>query len=349
MTELTTARPEVLSKFCAQVLEKMGLSAEDAAIAADVMVTADLRGVETHGVMRMSYYTVKLKMGLVDPKAVMEVVRESPGTALIDGHNALGQVTAHRAMELCIKKARETGVAWVSVRHGNHFGTCAQYSMMALPNDMIGFAVTNASPKLAPTGSIDPILGNNPWSFAIPAGEELPVVLDLANSLVAAGKIRMAQKQGKLIPEGWALTRDGEPTTDPTLALKGILLAIGGYKGYGITVVMDLISGVLANSSYGPRVHSVDDNSGVAGVGHSFMALSVSCFDEVDVFKSRMDGYIREIKGTRKAKGVDEIYLPGEIEYRKMQQRLKDGVPLPPKVVEELRGYSTEFGVPLDL
>lgn len=344
-----TARPEVLSDFCAKVLEHLGLRAEDAKIAADVMVTADLRGVDTHGVMRMSYYTVKLKMGLVDPKAQMKVVRESAGTALIDAQNALGQVTATRAMELCVKKARESGVGWVSVRHGNHFGTCAQYSMMALPHDMIGFAVTNASPKLAPTGSIDPMLGNNPWSFAIPAGEELPVVLDLANSLVAAGKIRMAQKQGQSIPEGWALTREGEPTTDPTLALKGILLAIGGYKGYGITVVMDMISGVLADSSFGPRVHSVDDNSGVAGVGHSFMALSIDCFDDVPVFKARMDSYIREIKGTRKAKGVDEVYLPGELEHRKMQQRLKEGVPLPPKVVEELRGYSSEFGIPLDL
>ena len=349
MADPITANHELLSKFCARVLERLGLSGDDAAIAADNMVTANLRGVDTHGVMRMSYYTAKLKAGSINTSANLKPIKESAATALIDGQNGLGQVVAYRAMEVAIKKARETGVAWVSVRNSNHFGTCAHYSMMALPNDMIGFSTTNASPKLAPTGGIDPLFGNNPWSFAVPAGEELPVVLDLANSVVAAGRIRMAQKEGRPIPEGWALTRDGEPTTDPTQALKGILLAIGGYKGYGITLMMDFLTGVLANSAYGPRVHGVDDAADVAGVGHSFMVLSVSSFDDVPAFKARVDSYIREIKGSRKAKGTDEIFLPGELEYRKMRQRMKDGIPLQPKIVEDLRGYGEEFGIPFEV
>lgn len=343
------ANHEELLAFCGRVLAGAGVPEPEARVMADTLVSANLRGVDTHGVMRLAWYTASLRNGVVQPTLRLETVRETVSTALLDAHQGLGQVAGHRAMELAIAKARQTGVAWVTVRNSNHFGAAAYYSMMALPHDMIGFVTTNASPRLAPTGGIDRLFGNNPWSYSIPAGSRLPVVLDLANSVVAAGKIRIALKEGKTIPEGWALTEEGEPTTDPKAALDGILLAIGGYKGYGITLVMDLITGVLANSAYGPRVHSMDEVTEVSGVGHTFMALDISAFDDVAAFKARVDGYIEEIKASKKAKGVQEILLPGEPEFRRERERREKGIPLGPKAAEELRNLGREMGIPISL
>jgi len=344
-----TARAEVLKEFCTRVLQKLGVPDADAEITADSLVTANLRGVDTHGVMRMTFYTAKLKNGVMKPVVDLTPVKETAATALLDGHHGIGQVVSYRAMQVAIGKAREAGVAWVSVRNSNHLGACAYYSMMALPHDMIGIVLTNASPRLAPTGGIDRLLGNNPWSVAVPAGRHLPVVLDMANSVVAAGKIRIFQKEGKPIPEGWALDAEGVPTTDPAKALKGILLAIGGYKGYGITLMVDLLTGVLADSAYGPRVKGMEVADEVARVAHSFLALDLSAFGDVKSFKERMDSYIEEIKGSRKAKGADAIYLPGELEFIRERERREKGIPLQAKVVEELMALGREYGVPLEL
>jgi LDH2 family malate/lactate/ureidoglycolate dehydrogenase len=343
------AKPEQLKDFCARVLRKLGVPGAEAEITADSLVVANLRGVDTHGVMRMTYYTAKLRSGVMKPEVDLTPIRETLATALLDGHDGIGQVISYRAMQIAIRKAREAGVAYVSVRNSNHLGACAYYSMMALPHDMIGFVFTNASPRLAPTGGVDRLFGNNPWSIAVPAGRHLPVVLDMANSVVAAGKIRILQKEGKPVPEGWALDAEGVPTTDPEKALKGILLAIGGYKGYGITLMVDLLTGVLADSSYGPRVKGMDAGDEVAHVAHSFMALDLSAFDDVAAFKARMDSYIEEIKGSRKAKGNDTIYLPGELEFLREQERRETGIPLQAKVAEELRAIGKEYGVPLEL
>ena len=343
------ARAELLQDFCARVFQKLGVPREDAEIAADTLVTANLRGVDTHGVMRITFYSAKLKEGGIKPKVDLTPVRETAATALLDGQDGIGQVISYRAMQMAIRKAREAGVAYVAVRHSNHLGACAYYSMMALPHDMIGFCLTNASPRLAPTGGVERLFGNNPWSIAVPAGRRLPVVLDMANSVVAAGKIRIAQKEGKRIPEGWALNRYGEPTTDPEEALQGILLAIGGYKGYGITLMVDLLTGVLSNSNYGPRVRGMENSTEPAGTSHAFMALDISAFDDVAEFKARMDAYIEEIKNSRKARGAEVIYLPGEPEFIKERERREKGIPLQAKVAEDLRNVGREFGVPIDL
>ncbi|MHB0871537.1 MAG: Ldh family oxidoreductase [Chloroflexota bacterium] len=342
------ARHDRLKGFCSDVLQELGLPRDDAEVTADTLVTANLRGVDTHGVMRMTYYTAKLKAGAIQTRVDLTPTRETIATALLDAHNGIGQVVSYRAMQLAIRKAREAGIAYVAVKNSNHFGACAYYSMMALPHDMIGIALTNASPRLAPTGGTDRLFGNNPWSIAVPAGRRHPVVLDMANSVVAAGKIRICQKEGKPIPDGWALDRDGAPTTDPEAALKGILLAIGGYKGYGITLMVDLLTGVLADSACGPRVKGME-SSEVAGIGHAFMALDLSAFDEVAAFKARMDAYIEEIKSSRKAKGSEVIYLPGEPEYLRTRERMEKGIPLQPKVAEDLRAIGREYGVPIDL
>ncbi len=260
------ASPKGLKEFCTQLLQKLGVPHQEAEVTADTLVSANLRGVDTHGVMRMTYYTAKLRSGVIKPKVDLTPIRETIATALLDGHDGIGQVISHRAMQIAIRKAKEAGIAYVSVRNSNHLGACAYYSMMALPHDMIGFVFTNASPRLAPTGGTERLFGNNPWSIAVPAGRQLPVVLDMANSVVAAGKIRVLQKEGKPIPEGWALDVDGVPTTDPEKALKGILLAIGGYKGYGITLIVDLLTGVLADSAYGPRVKGMEAENEVAHI-----------------------------------------------------------------------------------
>ncbi len=339
---------ETLKRFCTQVFERFKVPREDAEIAGDALVMANLRGVDTHGVMRMAFYTAKLREGFMNPKVALSTLKETPATALIDGRNGIGQVVAYRAMQMAICKAEAAGVSYVTVRNSNHFGTCAHYAMMGLKQNMIGIVATNGQAHLAPTGGAEKLFGNNPWSIAVPAENRLPVVLDMANSVAAMGKVRMAVKEGKAaIPGDWALNKDGEPTTNPQEALSGILLPVGGYKGYGITLMMDLLTGVLANSAFGPRVKGTDTVSGIAGVGHAFMAVNIAAFDDVVAFKKRMDDYIDEIKGVRKAKGTNTIYLPGEIEFMKERERREKGIPLPFKVIEELSAIGKENGVSL--
>lgn len=342
------ARHDRLERFCTEILHKLAVPLEEAEITAGSLVTANLRGVDTHGVIRLPLYAARLRRGAMTPSATLTTERETVATALLDGHNGIGQVISCRAMEIAIRKAREAGVSYVAVKHSNHFGAAAYYPMMALEHDMIGLAFTNASPRLAPTGGIVKLLGNNPLCVAVPAGRRPPVVLDMANSVVAAGKIRVLQKEGKPIPEGWALNEQGEPTTDPAEALKGILLAIGGYKGYGITFAVDLLTGVLADSSYGPRVKVIDNDVDPAGTAHSFMAIALSAFTEVAAFKARMDAYIDEIKSSKKAKGSDVIYVAGEPEHLKMEERMANGIPLQAKVAAELSALGKDLGIPAE-
>jgi LDH2 family malate/lactate/ureidoglycolate dehydrogenase len=343
------ARHDHLKTFCTQILQKLGVPSEDAEITAETMVAANLRGVDTHGVLRLPLYAARLKGGAMSPSLSLTTERETAATALLNGHDGVGQVISYRAMEIAIRKAKMAGVSYVAVSHSNHFGAAAYYPMMALEHDMIGLALTNASPRLAPTGGVEKLFGNNPWCVAVPAGKRPPVVLDMANSVVAAGKIRILQKEGKSVPEGWALNVHGEPTTDPTEALKGILLAIGGYKGYGITLMVDLLTGVLTDSNYGPRVKVIDQAVEPAGTAHSFMAIALTAFSDVAAFKARMDAYIDEIKSSKKARGSEVIYVPGEPEHLRVQERTKSGIPLQVKVAEELRALGKDLGVPIDL
>jgi LDH2 family malate/lactate/ureidoglycolate dehydrogenase len=349
MSTRVMARHDQLEIFCTRVLEKLGVPREEAEITARTLVTANLRGVDTHGVLRLPLYTARLKGGALNPSLNLTTEKETIATALLNGHDGIGQVISYRAMQIAIRKAKEAGVSYVAVRNSNHFGAGAYYPMMALEHDMIGLTFSNASPRLAPTGGVDRLFGNNPWSIAVPAGQRLPVVLDMANSVVAAGKIRILQKEGKPIPEGWALNRYGEPTTDPDEALKGILLAIGGYKGYGITLMMDLLTGVLADSNYGPRVKSLDQGIEPSRTAHSFMAIDLAAFTDAAAFKARMDAYIDEIKSSAKARGSEAIYVPGELEFLRVQERIEQGVPLQAKVAEELRAIANDVGVPLEL
>ncbi len=218
----------------------------------DSMIEANLRGVDTHGITRMlCVYVERIQKGVMSAKSNLDVVRERTSTALIDCHNSIGQVGADRAMRMTIEKARKTGVAFSAVSHSNHYGMAAYWAMMALPHGMIGFSSTNAPAAMAPTGGRTAMFGTNPFAVAIPAGRELPVVLDLATTVVARGRINLYAKQDKPLEPGWAFDERGVPTTDPHTALKGLLAPIGGYKGYGITLAMDFLCGMLTGSNYG--------------------------------------------------------------------------------------------------
>jgi LDH2 family malate/lactate/ureidoglycolate dehydrogenase len=257
-------------------------------------------------------------------------------------------VIGTRAMEIAIEKARRCGSAFVGVCHSNHFGTCAYYSMMALDHDMIGMCVTNGPAAMAPWGGRERILSTSPISYAVPAGEERAFVLDLATSVVARGRIVLYAKQNLPIPEGWAVDEEGRPTTDASAALRGLLAPMGGYKGYGLSLAVDLLSGVLTGANFGKHFDGTlfDYDRPPADVGSLFAAIDIDAFMDVGRFKARMDQALREIKHSPRAEGVERIYIPGEIEAECAERRRREGIPIPDEVVREFVELGDELGVP---
>lgn len=339
--------PSRLKEFCSGILQKMEIPAKEANLIAGSLVRANLRGVDSHGVIRMRIYVERLKKGLVNPRPKIAILRETPAMAVVDGDNGSGQVVAARAMELAMTKARESGVGLVGIRNSTHFGAAAFFTMMALKKEMIGVAISNASATMAPWGGRSPYFGTNPISVAVPAGKELPIVLDMAASVAALGKIILAAKKGESVPAGWAIDSDGEVTTDASKALKGALLPFGGPKGSGIALLIDVLAGVLTGAAFGPHVGDFYKNmEHPQGVGQMLGAIDISWFSDVDEFKNRMDRMIQEIKSVPPAKGVDEVLLPGEIETRTQQQREVEGIPLTPDVINDLYRLGLEYGVP---
>jgi LDH2 family malate/lactate/ureidoglycolate dehydrogenase len=328
----------------------------DAQIAADVLVSADLRGINSHGVIRLhSYYGDRIRSGQINPASPMCVINENPVNTLLDGGNGLGQVVAYRAMSLCLKKADKSGLAIVSVRNSNHFGIAGYYAMMALPEDMIGISLTNSQPLVAPTYAKKPVIGTNPIAVAIPAGKERPYVLDMATSIVPFGKVKVYKKSGKLMPKGWAINERGELTRDPSEVIEGgSLLPLGGpaqlsgYKGYGLSLLVDLLSGVLSGAAFGETVGKVTA-ANTANVGHFFAAIKLEDFRPIDQFKADMDAYIQALKQTPKLPGQDRVYIPGEKEYEHAENAMKNGVPLLPEIVESLTIAGKSLGVPFNL
>jgi len=342
-------RVENLKRFVIDTLKAIGVSEDQASVVADVLVEADLRGIESHGVARLPIYVKRLQHGLINKNPNIQIVSESRNTALVDADNGLGQVAAKYAMEVCIKKAKESDVAVVGVRRTNHFGIAAYYAMMALKEDLIGFVATNASPLMAPWGGCTPVLGTNPFAVAIPAGKEVPIVLDMATSVVARGKIEVYKRKGQKIPLGWALDEEGQPTDDPDKALKGTLLPVGGPKGYGMALVMDILAGLMVGSAYNGGVGSLfKDFTKPQNIGNLMIAINIERFMPIEEFKSKVDEYIRKIKASKKAKGVTEIFVPGEIEYRTTLERKQKGIPLSDEVLRELRSLAELTSVLID-
>jgi LDH2 family malate/lactate/ureidoglycolate dehydrogenase len=340
-----------LTYFCVEVLKRLDLPAGEAEIVADCLVEAELRGVHSHGVIRFPIYVQRLQSGVFNPRPNIRVTRETRTTAVMDGDNGMGQFVSLRAMELAIKKAEDGDCAWIAVNNSNHNGTEAYFAQMALEHDMIGFCFSvGGINHVAPWGGAEAMLGNNPFAIAIPAGEELPVVLDMACSVAARGRVNVAAARGESIPEDWCTDAQGRPTTDPHEALKGFVLPIAGAKGYALTTVIGMLSTMLSAGAFGTDVtHLYDDHKRPQNIGHLLGVLPVASFCDAAEFKHRMDKGIQDIKNVKKAPGVSEIFLPGEREYRTLVACRKSGIPVAVGTVAELQALSKEFGVPLPL
>jgi LDH2 family malate/lactate/ureidoglycolate dehydrogenase len=260
----------------------------------------------------------------------------------------MGQVVAARAMEEATRRARQRGVGLVGVRNSNHFGMAAYFAMQALRHDMIGVALSNAPATMAPWGGARPYLGTNPMAIAVPAGDEPPIVLDMAMSTVARGKIILAAQEGLPIPEGWAVDPDSEPTTDPARALEGMVLPVGGAKGYGLATIVEILAGVLVGAAFGPHIGALYDNfTSPQRLGHLLGAIDVQAVDAAERFKGRMDRLIREIRAVPRARHIERIYLPGEIEWLAEHRRRQEGIDLHPQTVQALATVADDLGIPV--
>jgi LDH2 family malate/lactate/ureidoglycolate dehydrogenase len=347
-----------LRSFTQNVFLSMGCSAEHATLSADVLLQADLRGIDSHGVARLVGYVRLWENKRINATPNITIVHETPTTATVDGDAGLGLVVAPFAMRLAIKKAELYGSGWVSVRNSNHFGIAGYHSLMAVQKDMIGFAMTNASPLVAPTFANERLLGTNPMCYAFPAGKYPPIVVDMATSAAANGKLEIAQRLGKQVPEGWIQDTDGNFTTDPhALKSGGSLLPLGSdrehgsHKGFGLSATVDILSAVLSGANYGPWVPPFvaflappADPVGL-GIGHFVGAMRVDGFRPVDEFKAHLDNWITRFKSASTVDPHQKVIIPGEPETEAEADRMQNGIPLVDAVVNDLNGVAERFRI----
>lgn len=346
-------KPEVLHNYMRDYFHHLQVPYNQAEVIADILLAADLRGVSSHGIIRLNtYYGNHIAKGEINAYTQPDLVSETSTTALMDARNGMGHVAGKQAMNLAIDKAHHAGLGMVTVRNSNHYGIAGYYAMMALPSNMIGISYTNSLPLVAPTYGRTALLGTNPIAVAIPANTEKPYVLDMATSIVPIGKITVFDKAHESIPEGWGIDHDGLVTTTPADVLQGgALMPLGGidlmrgYKGYGLGMMVDIFSGVLSGSAFGDQVARWDEGEG-AKVGHFFMAVNINAFRPVATFKDDMDAYIRMLKEAPKAAGQERIYIPGEKEFELEQLNRQRGIPLLEEVVKSLQTDCAAHGLP---
>ena len=339
---------EHLTAYCRDLFAGVGMPAADAQLTAEQLVTADLRGVESHGVVRVPIYIERLRRGVIEPRPQCRIVRETPGTAVYDGGNAMGQVAGQRAMELAVRKAREHGdPVFVSVRNSNHFGAAAWFAEMATRAEMIGLAFTiGGINHMVPWGGAEAMLGNNPFAVAFPVRHEAPIVLDMACSVAARGKIIVAAKEGRPIPADWAVDREGRPTTDANAALEGFVAPVGGPKGYALTLAIGLLSTMLSGAFFGSEVrHMYEDLDNPQNIGHLFGVLPIATFEELGIYFDRIAKASEEVRGVRRAPGVERIHLPGEREALLAARRRRDGIPIGIETWRELAALAAPAGL----
>jgi LDH2 family malate/lactate/ureidoglycolate dehydrogenase len=327
------------------IFARCGMGPADASLLAGSLVTADLRGVHSHGVLRVPEYVDKLTAGGVNPTGRPRVVSDNGAALVIDGDNSMGQIGATFAMQQAIARAQTVNVAVAATRGSNHCGAMAPYAMQALPDGMIGLATSHTLPVMAPWGSIDRILGISPLAIAIPAAEEIPLVLDLAFSASAVGKIKVYQQKGLAIPPDWAYDAEGRPTTDPAVALTGLLQPIGGYKGTGLALAFGMMAALLAGAHYGIELGNIHDGPIPGGDGHLFIALKVAAFEDPGRFTRRVDGIIRQLRESRRAPGVERLYSPGELEAETAARHERDGIPLNKVTLGGIVDAASQLGV----
>jgi len=350
-----------LFDFTKTVLQKIGCSPGDADIATRVLLSADLRGIDSHGVARLSGYVRLWEADRINPKPEKRIVHESPSTAVVDGDRGLGLVVAPFAMQVAIEKARNAGTGWVSVQNSNHFGIAGYHAMLALGHDMIGIALTNASPLVAPTFSVERLLGTNPICVAVPAGDEPPFVADMATTTAANGKLEILQRKNGVAPLGWIQNKKGEPSTNPhELKAGGALLPLGGdrehgsHKGYALGAIVDIFSAVLSGANYGPWVPPfpayvpLPDEQPGKGIGHFFGALRIDAFRPADDFKTHMDKWIKRFRSAKPVEGQQKVLIPGDPEREMENERMANGIPLLTPVVEDLKFLGEKFDVPFN-
>ena len=353
-----TFAEDTLRAFTHNVFIKMGCSEEHAALAADVLILSDLRGIDSHGVARLNGYVRLWEKERINAKPDIRIVHETPSTATIDGDRGLGLVVAPFAMKVAIEKAEKVGSGWVSVRNSNHFGIAGYHALMAVKNDMIGFAMTNASPLVAPTYSVERMLGTNPMCYAFPAGKYPPVIIDMATSAAANGKLEIAQRAGLSVPQGWLQDGKGVISRDPhELKNGGSLLPLGSdknhgsHKGFGLSATVDILSAVLSGANYGPWappfvafLEPPSDPVG-EGLGHFLGAMRVDGFRPVEEFKSHLDNWIERFKAARPVSEDQPVVIPGEPELKAEKERKTQGIPIVESVFKDLNDLAIKFGI----
>ncbi|MEO7726146.1 MAG: Ldh family oxidoreductase [Burkholderiales bacterium] len=336
-----------LQSFIARAFEAIGISASEADSIAELMTRADVNGADGHGVFRLPQYIRRIKGGAVNIKPSIRVERDAPGMALVDGDNGMGHLVMRFATDKAIEKAKTAGTAWVGVKASNHAGPASLYASMPVEHDMIGLylAVGNAN-HLAAWGGLDMLLSTNPIAVGVPAGTEPPIVLDMATTVAAYGKVKTSAQRGETMPEGWMIDRQGKPLTDPKRANEGLLLPIGGYKGYGLALVFGLLAGTLNGAAMGRDVVDFNnDDTTTTNTGHVIVAINVAMFRDLPEFKASVDQLVRDIRNSNRLPGVDAVRLPGEQSHAKREERTRLGVPLPAPLRQSLDQLASELKI----
>ena len=349
---------QFLLDFTRAVFRKMGCSRADSEIIADVFLAAELRGLSSHGMLRIKDYYELWKAGRVNVNPVIKIIHETPSTAVVDGDNAVGMLTARRSMEIAVEKARKAGTGWVAARNSNHFGIAGYYAMMALEHEMAGICLTNANPLVSPTFSISRMMGTNPIAVAIPAKDQPPFVADFATTPIARGKLAVAEKKGEKVPFGYVQDSLGNPSDDPAILRSGgSMLTLGGdrlhgsHKGYCLSAIVDIFSAVFSGASFGPFVPPsvaflpFPEKSSGAGTGHFFGAMRIDAFQPADEFRARMDEWILTFRSARPSPGQERVIIPGDPEREAEERIMRDGISLVPAVVKDLEQVAEALGI----
>jgi LDH2 family malate/lactate/ureidoglycolate dehydrogenase len=360
MTDQKLVPVKSIGEFLQEAFQRMGVPKEDALICADVLLTADIQGVDSHGIALLKTYYEKVRLGIQLPKTDLKILKETDTTATIDGAYGMGELIGYRAMEIALRKAKTFGLGAVAVRHSSHFGFAGYYALMATKENMMGLAMTNASPAIAPTFGVEPMLGTNPIAFGAPSDMEFPFVMDFAISLMRKNKIAQLAHMGESMIEGWAIGQNGKPYTNgnklrqDVKSKKAALLPIGGstellgsHKGYGLATMVEILSSALQGGSSMNELFKMDQNGELVlyGPGHFFLALNIENFIEPAICKSIIGQIMRNLKDSRKMPGEETIYVAGEKEYKNQIWRLQHGIPLNKDVVEDLRSIHSELGM----
>jgi len=355
-------QPDELKHFMRDAFIRLGVSENEAEISAEILITSDLRGIESHGIGRLRMYVDRIHQGLIEPVAVPEIVKESPTTAVVDGHHGIGMVIGHYSMSLAIKKAREFGMGSVAVRNSTHFGIDGYYPLMAVDAGMIGMSFTNARPSVAPTFSVQPVLGTNPIAFGAPTDEEFPFLYDAATSITQRGKIEVLHREEKPVKAGWVVNNQGELVDDPDEVLNGLASGeaallplggvgeeLGGHKGYGLSAMVEIFSASLQSGAFLSALSGLDGtgNSTRFRVGHFFMAINIDNFVELQTFKKNIGDLLRELRASKKAPRQSRIFTAGEKEFISIKNVRDHGVPINENLRKDLLHVKQLLGIDL--